>query len=74
MTVSRCLALCALGALLAGCTTAPDAQANAEGVPPGYRYHDGTHSSWVASPSPQALYNASHGVWLWPPMENGKPG
>ena len=43
------------------------------GKPVGYAYHDGLHSDWVASPSQQALYNAAHGVWLWPPTDNGRP-
>jgi hypothetical protein len=33
----------------------------------GYRYHDGNHQNEVVSPSPQAIENGKHGVWLWPP-------
>jgi hypothetical protein len=34
----------------------------------GYWYHDGNHYNAVAGqPSPQAIYNATHGTWLWPP-------
>jgi hypothetical protein len=40
----------------------------AQAPPPiGYHYHDGTHPNDVAQTSPQAMYNAAHGTWLWPP-------
>ena len=59
-------------ALLAGCA--------ADGRPPdaylaqhGFWYHDGNHQDGASgSASPQAIYNATHGTWLWPPAE--RPG
>jgi hypothetical protein len=71
--MSRLLALCAAGALLAGCASTSTTSDSAYAKPVGYAYHDGLHSDWVASPSQQALYNAAHGVWLWPPTDNGRP-
>jgi hypothetical protein len=29
---------------------------------------------WDHGVSPQAIENAKHGVWLWPPAERGRPG
>jgi hypothetical protein len=72
--MSRCLAFCIIGTLLAGCATAPEPWAEAGGGPRGYWYHDALHLNTVASPSPQAIENAKHGVWLWPPAERGRPG
>ena len=43
------------------------------GAPLGYHYHDGTHIGGCAPASPQAIYNASHGTWLWPPQEMDTP-
>jgi hypothetical protein len=61
--------LCGLGVLLAGCTAAlPD-----NGAPVGYRYQDANHPGGMAQASPQALYNAAHGTWLWPPQEADWP-
>ena len=41
---------------------------------PGYRYHDANHTNVPSgNASPQAIYNATHGTWLWPPAENDKP-
>ena len=60
-------------ALLTGCAPEPEPWA-APGAVRGYWYHDGIRSNVVVSPSPQAIYNASHGVWLWPPREDGRPG
>ncbi len=71
---ARYLALYALGASLAACTTIPEPWANASGGPRGYWYHDAIHSNVVVSPSPQAIENAKHGVWLWPPAEIGRNG
>jgi hypothetical protein len=65
----RCLSLCAVGALLAGCA------AEAPGPIQGYSYHDGNHPNDVsAHPSPQAIENAARGTWLWPPAVNNRPG
>ena len=59
----RYLVLCALCAAASGCGPTPG-QTDAV---VGYRYHDGNHQNEVVSPSPQAIENAKHGVWLWPP-------
>jgi uncharacterized lipoprotein YajG len=72
--ISRSLAIAALGALLAGCATPQRPEAYAQGAPYGYWYHDGNHYNTVVSPSPQAIYNATHGVWLWPPADVGRRG
>jgi hypothetical protein len=69
----RCLAVCAIGALLAGCATSPAPLADADS-PRGYWFHDGIRPNNVVSPSPQAIYNASHGVWLWPPKQATRAG
>jgi hypothetical protein len=65
-----CVAICIL---LAGCgATRPTDQ---ELAARGYWYRDGT--TWRSSghATPQAIYNATHGTWLWPSAENkGKPG
>jgi len=61
--------LCALVFLLAGCAqnaTAPGIQA-AQNGPIGYRYYDNQHPNAVNNPSPEAIYNAQHGTYLWPP-------
>ncbi|HSZ89225.1 MAG TPA: hypothetical protein VK822_07595 [Acetobacteraceae bacterium] len=65
------------GSALAACTAAPGPNAEAEGAVYGYRYHDANHTgdaSTVRQASPQAIYNATHGVWLWPPAESVRPG
>jgi hypothetical protein len=72
--MSRILAFCAICALLTGCGTAPDPSAGTPGAVRGYLYHDALHPNDIVSPSPQAIYNANHGVWLWPPSEVGRPG
>lgn len=71
MTASRYATLSLLGILLAGCAAYPSGvpgiEAAQNGPQPGYRYHDNTHPNWVSQPSPQAIYNAQHGTYLWPP-------
>ena len=62
------LALCLLGTSVAACTATPP-PASTEGVVYGYRYYDANHPNYVSQPSPQAIYNATHGVWLWPPID-----
>ena len=52
-------------------TPAPLADADS---PRGYWFHDGLRPNNVVSPSPQAIYNASHGVWLWPPKQATRAG
>ena len=61
--------LVAAGALLAGCAadTRPSDQYLAVH---GYWYHDANHPNGGGEQaSPQAIYNATHGVWLWPPSQ-----
>jgi hypothetical protein len=65
------------GSALAACTAAPAPNAGAEGAIYGYRYHDANHTGDVSNASqasPQAIYNATHGVWLWPPAGSIRPG
>jgi hypothetical protein len=64
------LSLVAIGILLSGCAANPGVSAGvaAQWPPPiGYHYHDGSHPNDVSQASPQAIYNAAHGTWLWPP-------
>ena len=42
------------------------------GATPGYLYHDANHPNDVAQTSPEAIYNATHGTWLWPPAMSGR--
>ena len=71
LMVHRFLLLCVV-ALLGGCAADPGNQACA-GAPLGYHYHDNNHIGGCAPASPQAIYNASHGTWLWSPMEMDSP-
>jgi hypothetical protein len=71
MMVHRYLLLSVV-ALLAGCAADQENQSCA-GAPLGYHFHDGTHIGGCAPASPQAIYNASHGTWLWPPLEIDTP-
>jgi hypothetical protein len=55
--------------LLAGCAASarPSDEYLAEH---GYWYHDANHEGGGGgAASPQAIYNATHGTWLWPPAE-----
>ncbi len=55
--------------LLAGCTAA-GRPSDAELAAHGYWYHDANHQDGASGhATPQAIYNATHGVWLWPPAE-----
>jgi len=66
---------CAVVVLLGGCAdNSPGVTAEQGSAPRGYWYHDANHPNQVVSPSPQAIYNATHGTWLWPPAEMGRPG
>jgi hypothetical protein len=57
----------AAGILLAGCTERPTDQ---ELAARGYWYHDANHMGGSSGhASPQAIYNATHGTWLWPPAD-----
>jgi hypothetical protein len=58
---------CAVAMVLAGCAAGAESATDA-GAPLGYRYHDGNHPNGVNQASPQAIYNATHGTWLWPPQ------
>jgi hypothetical protein len=71
--VDRILLLVAACTLLAGCTG--DARpSDQELARYGYWYHDGNHpGGGSGQASPQAIYNAIHGTWLWPPQENDVP-
>jgi hypothetical protein len=64
---TRYLAFSSLCALLAGCATAPVSTADTANAPTGYRFSDANHPNTVSAASPQAIYNATHGVWLWGP-------
>jgi hypothetical protein len=61
------VAVVAAGTLLAGC--AADGRPSDQDLAlRGYWYHDGNHQGGASGQaSPQAIYNATHGVWLWPP-------
>src|ERR1700722_12877803 len=63
---------CVAGAiLLVGCMA--DAANHDQPIVPGYRYHDANHTNGPSgNASPQAIYNASHGTWLWPPAQKRK--
>jgi hypothetical protein len=67
---NTCPLLVALALLLAGCTQnvgiAPGIEA-AQNGPIGYRYYDNQRPNAVNNPSPEAIYNAQHGTYLWPP-------
>jgi hypothetical protein len=67
------IAVVAAGALLAGC--AGDGRPSERDLAlHGYWYHDGNHQDGASGQaSPQAIYNATHGTWLWPPAENDIP-
>jgi hypothetical protein len=58
---------------LAGCTAGvrPTDQALAQR---GYWYHDGNHLGGASGhATAQAIYNATHGTWLWSPAEGAEP-
>jgi len=62
----------AAATLLAGCV-ADGRPSDQELALRGYWYHDGNHQGGASGQaSPQAIYNATHGVWLWPPAEFGR--
>jgi hypothetical protein len=62
------LAFGVLCVLLAGCAAGPDASTAQNGTPIGYRYYDANHPNGISQASPQAIYNATQGIWLWPPQ------
>lgn len=68
--IAQAIVVCAL---LAGCADGgrPSDQELAQH---GYWYHDPNHQGGASGhPSPQAVYNATHGIWLWPPAEGDVP-
>ena len=71
------LPLLAVGVLLTGCTTASNPPTSVAAAPSGvhgYWYHDANHPNDLSGqPSPQAIYNAAHGTWLWPPSAASDP-
>jgi hypothetical protein len=70
---TRLIAVLVAGVLLAGCT-AGARPSDRELALRGYWYHDGNHQGGPSEQaSPQAIYSATHGVWLWPPAEGGDP-
>ena len=70
--IGRRLACVAAAISLAGCMA--DAGDPNQATVSGYRYHDANHTNLPSgNASPQAIYNATHGTWLWPPAENDKP-
>jgi hypothetical protein len=71
--VIRWRLLCvATGILLTGCTA--ERPTDQELAARGYWYHDANHMGGSSGhASLQAIYNATHGTWLWPPAENDVP-
>ena len=68
----RALIFSLLSCALLACTAEQSASVGAvDGS--GYQYHDANHPNSVAQASPQAQYNAAHGVWLWPPQDTTRP-
>ena len=69
MMVHRHLVFVAAGILLAGCA-ANARPSNEELAAHGYWYHDANHTDGSSGQAnPQAIYNATHGTWLWPPAD-----
>ena len=69
MMVHRHLLFVAAGILLAGCA-ANARPSDEELAAHGYWYHDANHTDGSSGQaSPQAIYNATHGTWLWPPAD-----
>jgi hypothetical protein len=62
------LSLCVIGILLTGCVANSGVPAGRAAT--GYVYHDGNHPNDASVASPQAVYNATHGTWLWGPANN----
>jgi hypothetical protein len=65
--IRRYLTCASLGVLLTGCAANTDASDVRDVAQYGYLYHDGAHPGGSSQASPQAIYNATHGTWLWPP-------
>jgi hypothetical protein len=70
--MSRVLAFCAACVLLTACDAnngrTPEVAGPDGSVVRTYTYYDANHLDGIsAQPSAQAIYNISHGTWLWPP-------
>jgi hypothetical protein len=52
--------------LSAGCAAGADGSVS-DVARTGYMYHDANHTGGTSQASPPAVYNATHGTWLWPP-------
>ena len=59
--------------LLAGCAANAGTSYERNVAAYGYLYHDGNHNGGSSQASPQAIQNATHGTWLWPPAEGDIP-
>jgi hypothetical protein len=59
--------------LLAGCAAGANGSVS-DVSRTGYLYHDANHPGGFSQASPQAIYNATHGTWLWPPAQDDVPG
>jgi hypothetical protein len=73
--IFRSLPLCAAAIVLAGCAAdvGPyrSTAAGQRDVVRTYTYYDANHLDGISGqPSPQAIYNISHGTWLWPPASS----
>lgn len=71
--MSRSLTLLVVGISLAGCAASarPSDQALAQH---GYWYQDANHpDGGGGQASAQAVHNATHGTWLWPPAATDIP-
>jgi hypothetical protein len=67
--IRRFLSCAVTGVLLAGCA-ADGRPSDQELAASGYWYHDANHPDGSSGhASPQAIYNATHGTWLWPPAQ-----
>ena len=59
---------------MTGCAQTPEPSDGTPYAVRGYWFHDSMHPNTVVSPSPQAIDNANHGVWLWPPKQSTRAG
>jgi hypothetical protein len=71
--IRQCLPCALAGILLSGCAANTGVSDARDVAVYGYLYHDGNHNGGAAQASPQAIYNATHGTWLWPPAEGDVP-
>jgi len=73
VVIYRCMQCVAATLLLTGCAAGTDGSYDRDIAKYGYRYHDGNHTGGSSQASPEAVYNATHGTWLWPPMDADIP-